>query len=46
MEHSPGLVGAYHKRPDQPVVELKADEVAAALAAHDGWVWLHVDLVD
>ncbi|NNU60594.1 transporter [Ochrobactrum soli] len=45
-EHSTGLVGAYHKRPDHAVVELKADEVDAALAAQDGWVWLHVDLVD
>ncbi|WHS33416.1 CorA family divalent cation transporter [Brucella sp. NM4] len=45
-EHSTGLVGAYHKRPDHAVVELKADEVDAALAANDGWVWLHVDLVD
>lgn len=46
-EHrNPGLVWAYHAAPGQPPAPLAPRDIEAALAAPDGWVWLHVDLVD
>jgi len=45
-EYAPGLVDAYSKSPDQPVAKLKPADVDAALASEDGWVWLHLDLID
>ncbi|MBO9629582.1 hypothetical protein D0Y60_23265 [Shinella sp. WSJ-2] len=43
---TPGLVGAYRASPGGPVVPVAAQDIEAVLAAPDGWVWLHVDLVD
>ncbi|OJU86625.1 MAG: hypothetical protein BGO06_24990 [Shinella sp. 65-6] len=43
---APGLVGAYRACPGGPVAPLAPQDIDAALAAGDGWVWLHVDLVD
>jgi len=43
---APGLVGAYRAGPSGPVVPIAPSDLDAALAAEDGWVWLHVDLVD
>lgn len=45
-DHAPGLVWAFHARPGQPAAVLAPRDIAAALAAPEGWVWLHVDLVD
>lgn len=44
--HTPGLIGAYRAMPGGLVVPLARQDIDAALAAGDGWVWLHVDLVD
>lgn len=46
QHHAPGLVWAYHAAPGQNPAPLAPREINAALAARDGWVWLHVDLVD
>ncbi|UDF29714.1 UNVERIFIED_ORG: hypothetical protein LHK14_19760 [Roseateles sp. XES5] len=43
---TPGLVGAYRCTPGGPVLPLAPQEIETALAAGEGWVWLHVDLVD
>lgn len=43
---SPGLVWAYRMLPGEPVQELASGDVEAALAAPEGWIWLHVDLID
>ena len=43
---APGLVGAYRRRPGGPITPIAPSELDAALAAGDGWVWLHVDLID
>ncbi|GMB83649.1 transporter [Shinella zoogloeoides] len=43
---APGLVGAYRASAGGPVVPIAPSDLDAALAAEDGWVWLHVDLVD
>lgn len=43
---APGLVGAYRSRPGGPITPIAPSELDAALAAGDGWVWLHVDLID
>ena len=45
-EQVPGLICAYRGLPGQPAAELHPQEIDAALAAEDGWVWVHVDLVD
>ncbi len=45
-EHPPGLIGAWRARPGERVTPLAPQEIGAALDAEDGWVWLHVDLVD
>ncbi|MBI1219277.1 MAG: hypothetical protein GC186_12080 [Rhodobacteraceae bacterium] len=42
----PGPVWAFHARRGQPVVPLAPQDISSALAAPDGWVWLHFDLVD
>ncbi|MEP6563597.1 MAG: CorA family divalent cation transporter [Mesorhizobium sp.] len=46
QHHAPGLVWAYRAAPDGRPAPLAPRDIAAALAAPDGWVWLHVDLVD
>ena len=43
---TPGLVGAYRALPGGPALPLAPQDIAAALAGDEGWVWLHVDLVD
>jgi zinc transporter len=43
---TPGLVWAYRGTPGQPATVLAAKDINAALASREGWVWLHVDLVD
>lgn len=46
-EHlAPGLVWASRALPGKPVETLHPADIAAALVAPTGWVWLHVDLVD
>ncbi|WP_156938143.1 hypothetical protein [Mesorhizobium sp. WSM3626] len=46
-QHSaPGLVWAYRGLPGKPAVALAPRDIDAALAMPEGWVWLHVDLVD
>jgi zinc transporter len=45
-ERTPGVIGAYRAAPGAPVTPLAPREIDAALAAEDGWVWLHVDMVD
>lgn len=45
-QHPPGLIGAWRARPGERAVLLKPAEIDGALAAGDGWVWLHLDLVD
>lgn len=42
----PGLIFAYRALPGQPATVLAQKDIEAALAAGEGWVWLHVDLVD
>lgn len=42
----PGLIFAYRALPGQPAAILALKDIEAALAADEGWVWLHVDLVD
>ncbi len=46
IDHAPGLIGAYGGRAGERVRQLSSDEIDAALSSGDGWVWLHVDLVD
>ncbi|TPK45436.1 hypothetical protein FJ492_09810 [Mesorhizobium sp. B2-5-4] len=43
---APGLVWACHGLPGKPPVALAPRDIATALAMPEGWVWLHVDLVD
>ncbi|MCO5066622.1 MAG: hypothetical protein M9924_19755 [Rhizobiaceae bacterium] len=44
---APGLVWAFRGGvPSQAAKRLTAEEIPAALAERQGWVWLHVDLVD
>lgn len=45
-EHPPGLVGAWRGAADGRVKLIPPAQIDEALAAEDGWVWLHVDLVD
>lgn len=45
-EQVPGLIFAYRALPGQPATVLAQKDIEAALAADEGWVWLHVDLVD
>src|SRR6478752_7098101 len=42
----PGLVAAYRIVPGVPPAALEPAEVAPALAAGEGWVWLHFALTD
>ena len=42
----PGLISAYRFREGYPAEELEPHEVTAALAAEDGWLWLHFALTD
>jgi Mg2+ and Co2+ transporter CorA len=42
----PGLVWAYRFDAEGHAARLPGAEVAAALAASDGWVWLHFNLTD
>ncbi|UCI08745.1 CorA family divalent cation transporter [Mesorhizobium sp. B1-1-8] len=44
--HAPGLVWAYRGTAGGPPEPLLPKDIKAALAAPDGWVWLHVDLID
>ncbi|MER8666012.1 hypothetical protein NKH45_02180 [Mesorhizobium sp. M1156] len=46
QHHAPGLVWAYHAAPGKAPEPLAPRDIEAALASADGWVWLHVDLVD
>ena len=46
QHHVPGLIWAYHAAPGGLPAALAPRDIEAALAAPDGWVWLHVDLVD
>jgi zinc transporter len=45
-EDLPGLVWAYRLAPGEVPRAIPAAEVEAALEAEEGWVWLHVHLVD
>jgi zinc transporter len=45
-EDLPGLVWAYRLVPGFPPRAISPSEVPAALAAKEGWLWLHVHLVD
>lgn len=45
-EQVPGLIFAYQALPGQPATVLAQKDIETALAATEGWVWLHVDLVD
>lgn len=45
-EQVPGLIFAYRALPGQPATVLAQQDIEAALASEEGWVWLHVDLVD
>jgi len=45
-EALPGLIGAWQGGSVMGVKPLDPQEIEAALAAEEGWVWLHVDLVD
>src|SRR5262245_19037648 len=42
----PGLVSAYRFREGYPPEVLEPGEVGPALAAEDGWLWLHFALTD
>lgn len=42
----PGLISAYRFREGYSAEELEPQEVAAALEAEDGWLWLHFALTD
>ena len=42
----PGLISAYRFREGYPAEALELHEVAGALAAEDGWLWLHFALTD
>ncbi|MER8365292.1 transporter [Mesorhizobium sp. M0306] len=46
QHHTPGLVWAYHAAPGKAPEPLAPRDIEPALASADGWVWLHVDLVD
>lgn len=43
---APGLIWAYRAAAGGPPEPLSPKDIDIALAAPDGWVWLHVDLVD
>lgn len=43
---SSGIVWAFHFRPGQKARPVSEDQVAAALAAPDGWTWVHLALAD
>src|SRR5882757_4042476 len=45
-QHAPGLVWAYRMAPGGSVHALAAGDVTDALQQTDGWVWLHIDLLD
>jgi zinc transporter len=45
-QHAPGLIWAYRGGAGASPEPLAPKDVEAALAAPDGWVWLHVDLID
>src|SRR5262245_49764695 len=42
----PGLVAAYRFREGYPAEALEPHELPAAMAAEDGWLWLHFALTD
>ncbi|MDX8490493.1 hypothetical protein RFN29_02775 [Mesorhizobium sp. VK22B] len=44
--HAPGLVWAYRGTADAAPQPIAPKDIEAALAEPDGWVWLHVDLID
>ncbi|MDX8523198.1 CorA family divalent cation transporter [Mesorhizobium sp. MSK_1335] len=44
--HAPGLIWAYRGNADAPAQPIAPKDIEAAIAAQDGWVWLHVDLID
>lgn len=42
----PGVVWAYRGQAGTPAQRMTGDDIADALNASAGWVWLHVDLID
>ena len=46
QKHAPGLVWALHSRSGEAPAPLRAVDIPSALDSNDGWVWLHIDLVD